>query len=261
MNIKLISILIGLVLFVVGILFFNKINNSKNLTAFEEIKSKINKQQIEIKTKEDAYFRWVKDGYAMLLPATENFYIYNQSNDILDSNKVPALFENEISVVKNILEDRGFILSKENSSKDFSDRTFYDYIQSYEKENDLCVVVVNPDNHVSGYQFSLSCGKFLEKAHEAQVPFLEALDLKGKIAIIRAKNQKDNYYEIGIGYVRGGETAVLKKEGDSYYILYKGQEAPSCELINKENMPDEVLTSIGDGSCFDDNGDYRFKQN
>lgn len=250
-NKKTILISIGLVLVLSSILFFNKINNSQNLTVFEEIKSRIS-EQVEVKSKKDASFKRIKNGYAILIPATENFYINKQSDEIVEFDKAPNFFKNEISVARNVLENRGFVLNKENSSKDFSDRSFYDYVQSYEKGDNLCVVRVNPDN----YQFDFSCGESLSEAYKEQLPFLEALGLKDKNATIKIKNKKDDYYEVGIGYIRTGEIAVLKKENGNYRVLYKGQEAPSCELIDEENIPYEVLISIGSGDCFDSDGNY-----
>ena len=55
----------------------------------------------------------------------------------------------------------------------------------------------------------------------------------------------------------GGGDAILKKEGDRYRALYKGQESPGCGLIEKENIPNEVLKLFGYDSCWDDGSGWR----
>lgn len=252
-----ILILIGLIFIFIGFLFFNKTTAPQSLTAFEEIKNELSKlNKIEIKKESD--FKWIKDDYSILIPATENFYINKQNSKITEFDEIPKIFEKEISIAEKILKERGYVFDIKNSSKNFSDHNFYDYIQSYKKGGDMCVIIVNPDN----YQFNFSCSNSLDQKYTEQITFLEALELKGKNATIKIKNQKDNYYEVGIGYARTGQTAILKKSAQNEYrVLYIGQEAPSCKLINKENIPDEVLVSIGNGSCFDDDGNYIIKEN
>ncbi|MFC1623494.1 hypothetical protein ACFL05_00010 [Patescibacteria group bacterium] len=260
-NKKTILIFSILILVLLIALFLSKNTENKdlqNLTISEEIITQIKStdDSINIQNKDDASFRWIKNDYTILVSATDNFFINKQSGEYLEFDIVPELFKKELSIVKKVLKDKSFVLDLENSSSDFSDRSFYDYIQSYKKDSSLCVVKVNPDN-IGYYQLNFSCGDSLDEAYEEQIPFLEALGLKDKNTVIRLKNQEGNYYEVGFSGVRGGLDAVLKKENNSYRVLYIGQEAPDCSLIEKENIPNETLSSIGKGDCFNDDGSYK----
>lgn len=204
-------------------------------------------------------FRWNSDdGYSIFVPSTEAFSLVKPGVGCFERDLVPDLFKKELSIAKRVFTERGFVLDKTNSSTSTSDRHFYDYVQAYKKGDELCRVVANPDcssyeesNGQVEHQLRVSCGNTFAQAREEQIPFLEALELKDKNGIIRIKNQSGAFFEVGLGYLRGGSTAVLKKEGDSYRILFIGQESPSCDLIDTEKIPSEVLSSIGGGGCFD----------
>jgi len=247
-NNKIILIFLGVILTFILVLFFNKDkNNLENSTIFEKIKKEINKK-INIENKKDSSFTWFKNGYIILVPADDSFYI-KKNNDYLEFNDVPNLFENEINTSKTILQDNGFILNKENSSKNFSDKTFYDYIQSYQKDYELCVIKINPDN-LGYYQMNFSCGNSLSQAYEEQLPFLDALNYKNTNNFVHLINKSGDFYQIGIGSYRGGSTAVLKKENDFYRVLYTSQEGPNCEEIEGENIPKETLDLFKINGCW-----------
>jgi hypothetical protein len=210
-------------------------------------------------------FRWNgNDGYSVFVPSTEAFFLVKPRTGCFERDLVPDLFEKELSIAKRVFTERGFVLDKTNSSTSTSDRSFYDYVQAYKKDDELCKVVANPDcssyegsNGQVEHQLRVSCGNTFAKARAEQLPFLEALELKDKNGIVKIRNQNEAFFEIGLGWLRTGSTAILKKEDDTYRVLFIGQESPSCNLIDEEKIPSEVLSSIGKGGCFVDDGEYR----
>lgn len=248
------------ILFLSSIFFFNKNNddtNLQNLTIFDEVKIKIN-DIANTRSKDRVNFRWIKEGYTILVPANNNFYINKQSDTHLEFTEVPNLFKSEINITEDILQDNNFVFNKNNSSKNFSDRTFYDYIQSYQKDDELCVIKINPDD-LGYYQFSFVCGNSLNQVYEEQLPFLEALNYKNTNNFARLINKSEDFYQVGVGGYRGGSTAILKKEGAIYRVLYISQEDPNCEEIENENIPNSVLELFNIKGCWDGvNGYKRF---
>jgi len=212
---------------------------------------------------ERSSFRWNdEDGYSILVPATEHFFIVDTKAgcpELVNPEKTPPhIYKKELTTAEKVFTERGFVLNKNNSSTSTSDRHFYDYVQAYTKENDLCTVVVNADcvGKKMAHTLSVSCGNTFAEAQAEQLPFLKALELKDTNTIVRVRKQSGAFFQLGVGWLRGGMSAVLKKEGETYRVILMRQEAPYCSLIEKEQIPYEVLSSIGGGSCFTDDGGY-----
>ena len=245
-------------------------SNLKNLSVTEELMThfKLIDLESDIQLK-PLVFSWVgDDGYRILVPATESFFVAKQSNFLSDFRIIPNLyFYQELAVIKQVFAKRGFILDVKNFSKNILDKSFYDYIQAYRKGNELCVVKVNPDNtsYLSGdydtaYSLSVSCGNTFDEAYNEQLPFIKAIkDFKPeyKNLTVRLYEHSGNFFKVGVGGFRGGSSAVLKKEGEKYRVLYISQEDPYCELIENENIPAEVLKLFKIGGCWDGASGFR----
>lgn len=248
---------------------YNKDTPPNELSAIEEVMYRFD-QNNNIPTYavfNKSSLRWNDDdGYSILVPTTKTLSIHKSEEGCLDRDVVPNIFSEELAASKDVFEKRGFVLNNNNSSVDVSDDRLYDYVQAYVKDGEMCRITVNTDcmsYKGSGFNIAhgiyISCGNGLEEARAKQIPFLKALELKNKKAVVRIQNQAGEFFQVGFNFQRTGSTAVLKKEGDSYRVLFIGQEAPSCELIEKEGIPDEVLSSVGKGSCWESNGEYRRK--
>ncbi|NIS38285.1 hypothetical protein GWN26_07170, partial [Candidatus Saccharibacteria bacterium] len=210
-------------------------------------------------------FRWNDgEGYNIVVPATESFFIVKPKEGCpFDREKTVGFFSKELSAAEKVFAERGFVLDVRNSSTGASDKSLYDYIQSYKKNDEMCAVAVDPDcsSYQGGgtemaHQLRVSCGSGFAEARAEQIPFLDALDLKNTNSALRIGSRSGDFFRVGVGGFRAGSAAILKKEGDSYRVLFIGQEGPPCSLLEKEQIPHEVLSSIGGGSCFTDDGRY-----
>lgn len=250
-------ICIILIILIVFLVKDNSNSKLRKLTIVEEIASRITSadRSIGIQSNANSAIRWVKDGYTILIPSSSNLSISKQSNRHLEFGAAPTLFDGELSIIDSVMKGRDYDLDKENSSKDYLDSSFYDYVRSYRREDELCAARVNPDD-VGSYQLDFSCGNSLTKEYDSQIQFLKVLGLMEKKTAVKVMHQKGDYYEIGMASVRGGSAAILKKEGSTYRVIFIGQEAPRCSLVIKERIPSEVLGSVGNGSCFADDGTY-----
>ena len=193
------------------------------------------------------------------------FFVVNEKNNCFGKiqESYPSIYEKELSIAEKMFLERGYVLNKNNSSVDEFDKRLYDYVQTYTKGDELCAVIVNADCSSYGgsgmdisHELRVSCGNTLKEASNEQIPFLETLELKDTNSVVRVNNQSGDFFQLGVGGFRGGQTAVVKKEGETYRLLLMAQEGPSCELIEKEQIPHEILSSIGGGSCWTDDGGY-----
>lgn len=239
------------------------------LTGELMVRFKLVNQTSDIQALNDGLWWDDNDGYSVIIPSTESILIAKtKDGEILESTVIPGeYFMLELAIAKQVFTNRGFTLNKRNSSTSIDDSNFYDYVQAYEKNGKLCTIVVNEDysSYGSGigkeakmaYTLMVSCGDTLSEAQIEQHPFLDALGLKDKKTVVQIINQDGLFFQIGMNQRRGGFTAILKKDGNKYRVLLISQEAPSCALIDKEKIPSNVLSSIGEGSCFTNTGERR----
>lgn len=151
-----------------------------------------------------------------------------------------------------IMEQNGFKINQQNSSKSIADEQFYDYIQAYEKNPLKCVFVANPDcGKLTGeakmhYTFSFSCTDQFAKNYQEQAPYLK--DLKIKDAIIHVEKRVGDFVKLNVNYRRSGYFTAAKLVNGKWQELYSGQDNPSCEIVNKYKIPKEILPD-----CYPDN--------
>lgn len=206
-----------------------------------------------------------EEGYSILVPSTESILIATTGEGAGVGATVPdKYFSEELAIAKQVFMRRGFTQNERNSSTSTLDTRFYDYVQAYEKGDELCTVSVNPDNGSyqgsdtrTGYTLEVSCGNTLATAQAQQRPFLDALEYRNKEAVVRVANQRGVFFEVSTHFRRVGQTAVLKREESGYRVLFITQEAPPCAIVDAERIPFDVLSSVGRGACYTDAGVYR----
>jgi hypothetical protein len=135
---------------------------------------------ININYPEESSLWWNdEDGYSIIVPGTESIEI-TKDDGVSTDNFVKGGFVAELlNITEEVLFARGFILNESNSSTDATDRRFFDYIQAYRNDNELCVVRVNPDysSHGCGDNMfmcnmvEITCGNNLAESQLQQRPF------------------------------------------------------------------------------------------
>ncbi|MFC1720958.1 hypothetical protein ACFL0K_01755 [Patescibacteria group bacterium] len=233
----------------------------RNLTPVNELLMRFSQMDLFLNTQlRNGDIRWInEDGYSILVPGTEYFLAVNEKIGCPRSEESAThIYEKELSVAEKMFLERGYVLDKNNSSFDESDERLYDYVQTYVKGDELCAVIVNAEcsSYVAGmdmaHDLRVSCGNTLKEASDEQLPFLEALEFKDTNTVVRVRKQSGDFFQLGVRGFRGGQTAIVKKEGETYRLLLMTQEAPYCNLIEEEQIPREVLSSIGGGDCWTD---------
>ncbi|MBU1558060.1 hypothetical protein KKC45_03800 [Patescibacteria group bacterium] len=191
------------------------------------------------------------DGYNILIPAKESFVIAKTGLSPVEFSLVAdTYFNEELSITDMFFKERGFVLDPINSSTSTSDSSFYDYLQSYKKDKELCVIKVNPDN----ISLSVSCGNTFDESYTEQIPFIKAIkDFKPEYTnlMVRIHEHSGDFFKVGVGGFRGGSSAVIKKEGNNYRVLYISQEDPYCKFIENENIPDKTLKLFKINGCYE----------
>lgn len=270
LNLKILITLIFLL--TIGFAFsFLKNPTLKNLSVTEELTARFKAIDKNSTIQNQDYGMWWdnNEGYSIIASTSESILVAKDfSSPGLESNMIPdGIFKRELAIVKTVFTDRGFILNKNNSSARTDDQKFYDYVQAYEKDNYLCTVTISAEassypgsgkngKAEMGYLLFVSCTDKLAEAEVEQIPFLDALNLKNKEEVAQLINSEGDYFHVETHFRRAGSAVILKKENGNYRVLLISQEAPRCSLVNKEKIPLSVLTSIGGGDCYANDGAY-----
>lgn len=140
----------------------------------------------------------------------------------------------------------------------------FGYNQHAEKEEVETVSVVNTQEQESQSNEEAPDGRPAIITDPEQALIRDALGLKDPRSKAVVTHQSGQFF---IAEVRvpieasptgwGGGHAILKKEGDRYRALYKGQENPPCDVVEEENIPNEIVESLGDYGCWDDEVGWR----
>ncbi len=211
------------------------------------------KEFIDEKTQPDnvlitkkSYVWWLdSDGYNIInnrdLGIESQFNCMNYPASRFDSSLISlsALFP-------TFMQQQGFTKNNRNSSASLTDDQFYDYVQAYEKDGVKCILTANPD--CSGITddnmwqtISFSCTSNYDENHAIQVPILKDLDIKD--AVVSISKQAGNFAKIQVHYRRTGHYMIAVKENGIWKELYRGQDTPSCSLMNQYKVPKEVYES------------------
>ncbi|MEY3784071.1 MAG: hypothetical protein RLZZ230_393 [Candidatus Parcubacteria bacterium] len=208
---------------------------------------------------------WIDEGRSYVVPATESLLVAEPTAEInYDSPVADRYYGRVLKIAREVFVQRGFVEDKINSSTTTADESFADYVLAYKKEAELCTITVNPElSSYSGggenmsYKLEVNCGNTLTKAKQEQLPLLDALAIQD-INTVAVPVKSDGYFvEVNIHGRRGGTSAVLKKEGDAYRIIIESQDIPTCELVDLEQIPNKVLSSLGGGKCWKEDSSIR----
>lgn len=159
-----------------------------------------------------------------------------------------------IKQVDDMMVNQGFTLDTRNSSQDYSDKQFYDFVHGYQKNDTACVLRIDPDRY--GYsssptdrtEFDFGCSNQIQKYYAEQAPMVKALiDHEDGVVISQVLKSSGDFVFVSVHARRTGYAAILQKVSDQYKLIFAGQEIPECSLMKKYNVPQELY-----GECYDD---------
>lgn len=161
------------------------------------------------------------------------------------------------AVLTDAFLKNGFRLNERNSSKSIDDEQFDDHILAFEKEKTNCVLLTRPEIVIEAVgsdavmHYSVACSDAIDERSAEQLPFLKALNEPALTAI--PARITDRFALVRVLGRRGGLIAIAKKINSSWQIVFKGQEAPPCSLVEKYAIPFELYQSVFSVRCYDEN--------
>lgn len=155
-----------------------------------------------------------------------------------------------VNEVNNFFDNKGFSKSIRNSSKSVSDDSFYDYILGYQKDDERCLLTVNPDESyykgengemIASPNIVLDCsrGEF-QQSYDEQIPFLKAMN--DRTAVVRIEKMSDVAAYVLVNWRRTGSFALFSKVNGYWEMIYRGQDQPSCSTLQKYSFPAEIYS-------------------
>ena len=256
-------VLIGIILVGCSSVGVNK-NISKNtpssvkpaISIVEELESDFKSIDPSLIISEQKFKIWWNDneGYNIFVTSTDSFVVATSAPVISGGPDavVGKYFYKEVALARMSFVEQGFMINASTTSTSSPDSN--SDIWAYQRSNDLCTIQVNSDyqsydsSGIMAYTLWLACGDTLAQAQAEQRPFIDALNYKGKGVVIINKHD-GLFYSVNTWNAPGGESAILKKEASGYRVLFQGQDMPSCDIVNKEKIPDSVLINIGGKNC------------
>lgn len=255
---KKIVFLICLLFFSASVLFLTGyfIHKAQNLNIFEAVKiawqPMINQYGEEIKDSTDLSIWWITpDDLNIINDHSSGVELHVQACQQDTESRVNFRGITQLLAPKidKIMQQNDFKTNQLNSSTSIEDNRFYDYIKAYEKDNTQCVFVANPDcatlsqtQEPVHYTFSFGCTQNLAQNYDKQAPFLKDLGIKD--AIIHVQKQTGNLVKLNVNYRRSGYNLIAKLVDNRWIELYSGQELPSCELTQENQIPQEISDCI-----------------
>ncbi|MFA5932660.1 MAG: hypothetical protein WCV81_00170 [Microgenomates group bacterium] len=194
---------------------------------------------------DNSFLWWIsKDGYNII---NDNSPTVSLNLSCPDQNPQPLkqALSKAIPAVSKIFQNNGFTLNKTNSSISLDDDRFYDYIQAFEKDDIYCTLVGDPDcsgntGSTNFYQtISVTCTNQFAKNYQDQIPYLSDLNIKD--GVIHLATTYGDFVYIAQNFRRTGHYIIAKKENSKWVKLIEGQDVPSCETVNKERVPHQIM--------------------
>lgn len=138
------------------------------------------------------------------------------------------------------LADAGYKPDQDNSSTSTDNKPFYMVRSAFISPDGISRCMIEPPDESSPIWF-FQCinSQDINDALQESLPFLRALgDIKG-IAVIPAQ-QQNNFATVNVTDGQGGYYAIMKKAGNEWKVIYRGQDSPSCVLMNQYGVPQSI---------------------
>ena len=120
---------------------------------------------------------------------------------------------------------------------------FYDYIVAFQKNETRCTLTTNGE----AWEYFVTCSDSFQEAYEGQIAYLKALDrLDRRDVIVRVKERIGDFVWLYVNPRRTGSLALMKDDGKEVRFIFSGQEAPPCDLMIENQIPEEVYGICND---------------
>jgi len=180
---------------------------------------------------------WIADdGYMVGVMDDEGLMSYY--NNPIVSSEIIKKIEDLTQDAELTFLSAGFTVDKSNSFESAYSAPFYIARIAFKNQaGELCLVESSPTGLPPWYLHCISEGK-LSEAYTMQLPFLHALGDPKEVAAI--PKQQGNYANVKVTNGQGGYYAIMKKSGDQWLVVFKGQDTPSCDLMNQNDIPRSI---------------------
>ncbi len=217
------------------------------LSVMREIIDRISSKEAPFQETSKSYVWWVNNsGSNLSFPsnfATEMLTL-NAYNQLKDDQ---SLVRETLVKIRTVFTDNKFVKNVNTSSKSFDDESFYDYMESFEKDNYRCNVVVDPDLYsyeqkdVNSSLYITCSSAELKKVEDEQLYLLRALGDAGEQnqgVIAEIVSQGENITIASIFGRRTGHIVYFYKMDNAYKVIYSGQDRPPCSLFKDYPVSD-----------------------
>ncbi len=217
------------------------------LSVMREIIDRISSKEALFQETSMSYVWWVNnEGSSLSLPSdfSAEMLTLNAYNQLKDDQ---SLVRETLDKIRTVFTNYKFVKNVDTSSKSFDDESFYDYMESYEKENYRCNVVVNPDlyyyeqEYVNSSFYITFSSTELKKIEAEQRPLLRALGDAGEQnqdVIVDIVSQGENITIASVSGRRSSHIVYFYKMDNAYKVIYSGQDKPPCSLFKDYPVSD-----------------------
>jgi hypothetical protein len=180
---------------------------------------------------------WItEDGYMVQVKNQSGIVSYlSGAGD--DPAQVKAVSELTEYSTQRLL-DAGYRLDQDNSSTSTANGPIYSVKSAYISSDGISRCALGLPVESSVWSFECVNTQDIDKALEDSLPFLHALgDPKGVAA---TPGRKGNFAVVNV-MAGAGYFAIMKEDADDQWrVIYQGQEAPSCALMNQYGVPQSI---------------------
>jgi hypothetical protein len=227
----------------------NNIFLSTVKSQFQEINKKYNGKVVDT---ENLSIWWIStDGLNIINDNSlgVQLNIFNCEADLASHKTFKEISQLLSSKINEIMIQNGFTKNLSNSSTSIDDDKFYDYIQAYENKTIKAIFTANPDCIASDsndsntnpkqYSFSFGYTTNFDKNYEQQSQYLKDLAINN--AVIRAEKKVGDFAILNVAGRRSGYSIIAKLIDGKWQNIHSGQSLPSCEVVNKYQIPKEIV--------------------
>ena len=179
---------------------------------------------------------WItKDGYMVQVKNQVGIALYLSG---VGDNPAEIKAVNELTdYSKRRLLNAGYKPDTDNSSTSTDNGPIYSVRSAYISSDEVsrCALGLPVESPV--WSFECASTQDINKALEDSLPFLHALGDPRGVAV--TPGQKGDFAVVNV-MAGAGYFAIMKKDANQWRVVYQGQEAPSCVLMNQYGVPQSI---------------------